>query len=146
MLYPTEEKKVFVYGSLREGFFNYDKYLKNKVSPASLGEVKGKLFHLPHKGYPALLDGEDTVIGEIMELKDFHETIIPLDEMEGYLSFEDTSNNEYTRITMEVKNINTNTVETCYVYKYVESNDNKFNHHAVHIPHGDWKQYMSNLE
>ncbi|MEG1087813.1 MAG: gamma-glutamylcyclotransferase family protein, partial [Cetobacterium sp.] len=72
MMKPTEEKKIFVYGSLREGFFNYDKYLVNKVSPASLGKVNGKLFHLSHKGYPALLDGEEEVIGELMELKDFY--------------------------------------------------------------------------
>lgn len=105
MTYPTEEKKVFVYGSLREGFFNYDKYLKNKVSPASLGEVRGKLFHLPHKGYPALLDGEDTVIGEIMALKDFYEDIVSLDQMEGFRSFEDISINEYIRTTINVKNL-----------------------------------------
>jgi len=145
MIHPTEEKKVFVYGSLREGFFNYDKYLKNKVSHASLGEVKGKLFHLSHKGYPALLEGEDTIIGEIMEIKDFYENIVPLDEMEGYLSFEDASNNEYIRTTMDVKNLHTNTMESCYVYKYVEFNDKDFNHHAVRIPHGDWKKYMNSL-
>lgn len=145
MMHPTEEKKVFVYGSLREGFFNYDKYLKNKVSSASLGEVKGKLFHLSHKGYPALLEGKDTVIGEIMEIKDFYENIVPLDEMEGYLSFEDVSNNEYIRIIMDVKNLHTNTMESCYVYKYVEFNDKDFNQHAIHVPHGDWKKYMNNL-
>ena len=145
MIHPTEEKKVFVYGSLREGFFNYDKYLKNKVSPASLGEVKGKLFHLSHKGYPALLEGEDTIIGEIMEIKDFYENIVSLDEMEGYLSFEDASNNEYIRTIMDVKNLHTNTMESCYVYKYVEFNDKDFNHHAVHISHGDWKKYMNSL-
>ncbi|WP_346928727.1 gamma-glutamylcyclotransferase family protein [Clostridium sp.] len=145
MIHPTEEKKVFVYGSLREGFFNYDKYLKNKVSPASLGEVKGTLFHLSHKGYPALLEGEDTVIGEIMEVKDFYENIVSLDEMEGYLSFEDASNNEYIRTIMDVKNLHTNTMESCYVYKYVEVNDEDFNQHGIHIPHGDWKKYMNSL-
>lgn len=145
MIHPTEEKKVFVYGSLREGFFNYDKYLKNKVSHASLGEVKGKLFHLSHKGYPALLEGEDTIIGEIMEIKDFYENIVSLDEMEGYISFEDASNNEYIRTIMDVKNLHTNTMESCYVYKYVEFNDKNFNQHAVHIPDGDWKKYMNNL-
>ena len=145
MIHPTEEKKVFVYGSLREGFFNYDKYLKNKVSSASLGEVKGKLFHLSHKGYPALLEGEDTIIGEIMVIKDFYANIVSLDEMEGYLSFEDASNNEYIRTIMDVKNLHTNTMESCYVYKYVEFNDKDFNQHAVHISHGDWKKYMNSL-
>jgi len=145
MIYPTEEKKVFVYGSLRENFFNYDKYLKNKVLPASLGEVKGKLFHLSHKGYPALLDGEDTIIGEIMELKDFYEDIVSLDQMEGFLPFEDISSNEYIRTTIHVKNLETKAIENCYVYKYVDGNDKSFNSHAIYIPHGDWKKYMNSL-
>ncbi|WP_150843999.1 MULTISPECIES: gamma-glutamylcyclotransferase [unclassified Clostridium] len=145
MTYPTEEKKVFVYGSLREGFFNYDKYLKNKVPPASLGEIKGKLFHLSHKGYPALLDGDDTVIGEIMALKDFYEDIVSLDQMEGFRSFEDISINEYIRTTINVKNLETKAIENCYVYKYVDGNDKNFNSHAIYIHHGDWKKYMNIL-
>ncbi|MEO2683312.1 gamma-glutamylcyclotransferase, partial [Clostridium butyricum] len=30
---------VFVYGSLREGFFNYDKYLKGKVISIKPGKI-----------------------------------------------------------------------------------------------------------
>ena len=51
MLHPTEQKKIFVYGSLRTGFYNYNKYLKGKIEDAVLGKVKGKLYHMPHKGY-----------------------------------------------------------------------------------------------
>ena len=145
MLKPTEEKKIFVYGSLREGFFNFDKYLKGKVSSNTLAVVKGKLYHLSHKGYPALLHGEDEVIGEIMEMKDFYRDIVPMDEMEGYLSSEDTSLNEYTRTVMKVKNLETNQYEECYVYKYEQYNHTDFSNHAVYIPHGDWKKYMLSL-
>ena len=38
---------LFVYGSLRENFFNYDKYLKGKVEkifPAKLEDMK--LYHM----------------------------------------------------------------------------------------------------
>ncbi|MEG1257006.1 gamma-glutamylcyclotransferase family protein [Clostridium sp.] len=145
MMKPTEEKKIFVYGSLREGFFNYDKYLVNKVSPASLGKVNGKLFHLSHKGYPALLDGEEEVIGELMELKDFYKDILPVDQMEGYVSFENNSLNEYARTVMNVQNLATNEYESCYVYKYCQHSNEDFHKHAVHINHGDWKKYMSSI-
>lgn len=149
MIKPTEEKKIFVYGSLREGFFNYDKYLNGKVSKPTLAMVKGKLYHLSHKGYPALLDGDDEVIGEIMEMKDFYKDIVPMDEMEGYFSPEDTSLNEYTRTVMTVKNLETNEYEECYVYKYEQHTHADFNDHAVYLPKGDWKKYMlddSNLK
>lgn len=142
MLKPTEEKKIFVYGSLREGFYNYEKYLSGKVNTPCLGKIPGKLYHLSHKGYPALLDGNDEVVGEIMEMKDFYKDIIPMDEMEGYISFEDTSLNEYTRTSMLVKNLETNEDEVCYVYKYEQYTDEDFKVHAEYIPHGDWKAYM----
>ncbi len=146
MIKPTEEKKIFVYGSLREGFFNYDKYLSGRVSTPTLGVVKGKLYHLSDKGYPALLDGEDEVIGEIMEMKDFYKDIVPMDEMEGYLSAEDTSLNEYTRTVMTVKNLKTNLEESVYVYKYEHYTQEDFATHAVYLPHGDWKKHMLTIE
>lgn len=145
MVKPTEEKKIFVYGSLREGFFNYDKYLKGKVSNITPAIVKGKLYHLSHKGYPALLEGEDSIWGEIMTLNDFYRDIVPMDEMEGYISSEDTSLNEYTRTIMKVKNLSTNDYEECYVYKYEQYNHEDFNSHGVYISHGDWKKFMLSI-
>ena len=41
MLEPKVKRKIFVYGSLRTGFFNYEKYLKGKVIKSELGRVKG---------------------------------------------------------------------------------------------------------
>lgn len=144
MLKPTEEKKIFVYGSLRKDFFNYNKYLSGRVSNPTLAKVKGKLYHMPHKGYPALLDGDDDVIGEIMEMKDFYKDIVPMDEMEGYVSAEDTSLNEYTRTVMTVKNLETNLEESVYVYKYEQYASEDFKLNSVYLPKGDWKEYMIN--
>ncbi len=143
MISPKDERKVFVYGSLRNGFFNYDKYLTNKVEESYLGKVKGKLYHMPHKGYPALLDGEDDVTGEIMSLKDFHKDIIPIDEMEGYFG-QNSSKNEYNRVIMDVENLETNSIEQCYVYKYALNDKAEFTQHSIYISHGDWKQHMNN--
>ena len=39
MLEPREQKKIFVYGSLRTGFFNYNKYLMGKVNDSKVGKV-----------------------------------------------------------------------------------------------------------
>ena len=142
MIKPTEEKKIFVYGSLREGFFNYDKYLLGKVNACDQGMVKGKLYHLSHKGYPALVDGDDNIMGEIMDMKNFPLNIISLDNMEGYVSNEDSSQNEYTRTVIEVYNLNTDKFENCYVYKYEENNDIDFTLNSDYISHGDWKKYM----
>ena len=45
---------MFAYGSLREGFFNYDKYLKGNVISNRRAKIKDVvLYHMPYKGYPA---------------------------------------------------------------------------------------------
>ena len=80
---------LFVYGSLREGFFNYDKYLAGKVvekKDASLENMR--LYHMPYKGYPAITPGNDKVLGEIMVIneEEYDETVKAMDEMEGFIS------------------------------------------------------------
>ena len=96
MLEPREQKKIFVYGSLRTGFFNYNKYLMGKVNDSKVGKVNGQLYHMPHKGYPALIEGNDEVFGEVMTLKDFEAVMIPMDKMENYYGV-NNSKNEYNR-------------------------------------------------
>ena len=57
----------FVYGSLREGFYNYNKFLAGKIFKKKQGKLHNvKLYHMPYKGYPAIVPGEDYVLGEIM--------------------------------------------------------------------------------
>lgn len=140
MLEPREQKKIFVYGSLRTGFYNYDKYLKGKVSDTKLGNVKGKLYHMPNKGYPALLEGEDIVIGEVMTIKDFEEVMIPMDKMENYYGPNDIRN-EYNRIIMDVKLENGET-ESCYVYYYAMNDEEVFNENSIYVSNGDWANFM----
>lgn len=140
MLEPIQPKKIFVYGSLRTGFYNYDKYLKGKVNDAKLGKVKGKLYHMPHKGYPALLEGEDIVIGEVMTIKNFEEVMIPMDEMENYYGVND-SRNEYNRIVMDVE-LEDGKTESCYVYYYAMNDEEVFNNNSIYINNGDWASYM----
>lgn len=140
MLEPREQKKIFVYGSLRTGFYNYDKYLKGKVNDAKLGKVKGKLYHMPHKGYPALLEGEDIVIGEVMTIENFEEVMIPMDEMENYYGVND-SRNEYNRIVMDVE-LEDGKTESCYVYYYAMNDEEVFNNNSIYINNGDWASYM----
>ena len=141
MLEPREQKKIFVYGSLRTGFYNYDKYLKGKVEDTKLGKVKGKLYHMPHKGYPALLEGEDVVIGEVMTVKNFEEVMIPMDKMENYYGVNDTRN-EYNRIVMDVE-LEDGSKESCYVYYYAMNDESIFNENSVYVANGDWADFMS---
>ena len=139
-----ERINLFVYGSLREGFFNYKKYLDGKVIEKKDAKLDNmKLYHLPYKGYPALTFGKDTVYGEIMVLSEEHyeDTVRAVDKMEGFIS-ENNPENEYDKVILEVKNLHTNEKEKCFVYFYNKDRDQLFDNSAIYLPHGDWKEHM----
>ena len=119
---------LFVYGSLREGFFNYDKYLAGKEVEKKDAILENmRLYHMPYKGYPAITPGNDKVLGEIMVIneEEYDETVKDMDEMEGFIS-ENNPENEYHKIVLEVKNLQTNEKEKCFVYFYNKDKDKVF--------------------
>lgn len=138
----SNKHRIFVYGSLREGFFNFDKYLKGNVIKSEPARVKGIIYHLPYKGYPALLNADGFVQGEVMELKEYDKTMRALDEMEGFIG-EGNVNNEYHKKLVEVE-LSNSAKELCYVYFYNIDNDKKFTTDSILIEHGDWKTFMLN--
>lgn len=137
MIAPKQKLKIFVYGSLRTGFFNYDKYLKGHVLKTERAKVSGTLFHMPNKGYPALLNGIDEVYGEVMTIDNYEDVIESMDKMEGYLGV-NNKENEYNRLILDVKLIDENKVEKCYVYMYNLEYSKEFIENREYINHGDW--------
>ena len=135
---------LFVYGSLREGFFNYNKYLDGKVIEKKDAKLENmKLYHLPYKGYPALTYGKDTVYGEIMVLDPAHyeDTLKAMDQLEGFIA-KDNPDNEYHRVILEVEDTHTKEKEKCFVYFYNQAHDPLFDNSAIYLPHGNWKEHM----
>lgn len=139
MIQPTQKLKVFVYGSLRIGFFNYDKYLKGHVIKSELATIKGTLFHMINKGYPALLKGDDIVYGEVMTIDNYETVIEAMDKMEGYIGI-DNKENEYNRIALDVVLENEKKAEKCYVYMYNLEKSEDFLQNKQYIKSGDWTE------
>ena len=48
------KQKIFVYGTLRKGMYNYDLYLKDEDSFRQYGYIKGSLMTIRGKAYPAI--------------------------------------------------------------------------------------------
>ncbi|MGL4773641.1 MAG: gamma-glutamylcyclotransferase family protein [Clostridium sp.] len=134
--------KLFVYGSLRTGFFNYDKYLKGHVISCEEASAKGILYHMPYKGYPAIQQGEGTIYGELITVDNPEEVIKAIDEMEGFIS-PGNPENEYDKIEVEVTILESNEKVMMPLYFYNKAIDEKFEHKAVLISDGDWKAYMN---
>lgn len=134
--------KVFVYGSLRYGMYNYEKLLKNKVKKRQLGTIKGELYHLANKGYPAIQDGEDNIIGEVYEFYDFDKVIKELDELEDYYP-NNIMDSYYFREVTDVK-LENDEVILAYVYKRNSNSEFNINDDLIRIYDGDWKSYILN--
>lgn len=135
-----DTKKLFVYGSLMDGFFNYKKSLEGKVTFRAAGKVQGLLYHQDNKGYPAIVPGEGWVKGELLEVDDYEKIITICDEIERYTG-PGHPDNEYERrvSTVELEN-----GETCFaqVYWYARNDLESDENPATPIPSGDWRDHM----
>ena len=133
-------KKIFVYGSLLENFYNYNKYLVGKVEKKNYGKVLGKLYHLKNKGYPAMIKGNDFIYGEIFELYDWEMTVARLDELEGYYG-EKNPDNDYNKTLIEVEVLPEKSKELAYVYMY-NCKDELELEKEIYLPEGNWRNFM----
>ena len=138
---------VFVYGSLRAGEFNYKRYLDGKVLIAEpkRARIKGNLYDMPYKGYPALLVEEfstEWVYGEIFELLEYEATLSQLDELEGYHGVNHPAN-EYERsaVIVEVWQEQSQgfVAQEVFVYFYRVENDALFTKQSEAMKDGIWR-------
>lgn len=135
-------KRIFVYGSLMENFFNYDKYLKGNVLARENGYVVGTLYHLVNKGYPGFVKiGNDRVYGEILTIKSDQKLVEALDQLEGY-SGAYHGENAYNRFQVAVHPLENNKV--LYLDAYVYNIHAPCNHtdERLYLENGSWRQYM----
>ncbi|NLU26868.1 MAG: gamma-glutamylcyclotransferase [Hungateiclostridium thermocellum] len=132
----TYINKVFVYGTLMKGFWNHKRYLEGKISRVTPAKTHGLLYHLP-EGYPALLEGDGIVFGEIMEPVDKN-LLKSLDRLEGYS--ERRRNNLYVRAKKKVFTENGEEL-VCWIYIYTDEKYAKEN--GVQVTDGDWRKWQS---
>lgn len=135
--------KLFVYGSLRTGSYNHDKHLIGKVKASEMGFIKGTLYHIENKGYPAIVDGEYNVYGELMEFYDHKSVINELDGLESY-NHDNLEESEYIRKEVEVT-LENGKVELGYVYMYNLNSSKNRNDILLKIDGNDWISYRNNL-
>ncbi|MBO3464244.1 gamma-glutamylcyclotransferase [Aetokthonos hydrillicola Thurmond2011] len=92
--------RVFVYGTLKPGEVNYQKYCAGKVVDATPAIALGELFALP-MGYQAMTLGNSPVHGYLLTFYD-EEIFTQLDDLEDYQPERPESKNLYNRRQIEV--------------------------------------------
>lgn len=108
-------KKMFVYGTLRVGMYNYEKYYKEHDSFRGNAYVKGLLYTLKGKVYPALTEGTQMILGEIHEVPDAVQDEVDL--MEGFFG-EGVLENEYDKTVSDIYDAEGNVIDRLPVYFY----------------------------
>lgn len=96
--------KVFVYGTLKPGESNYQRYCSGKVVDICPAIALGELYALGVLGYPAMTTGDRPVRGFLLSFRD-PGVLHDLDQLEGYDPHRSSSHNEYDRRQIDVFNI-----------------------------------------
>lgn len=106
---------LFVYGTLKPGEANYQRYCASKVLEAKRAIAFGKLFALP-LGYPAMTLGENPVQGFLLSFPDDSAILRHLDWLEDYDPHRPAEQNEYNRQRIEAYNSGLESLGTAWVY------------------------------
>jgi gamma-glutamylcyclotransferase (GGCT)/AIG2-like uncharacterized protein YtfP len=91
--------RVFVYGTLKPGERNFERYCADFAVVSEPALARGYLFDLP-MGYPAMTAGAGWVHGFVLSFED-PAALAVLDELEGYLPDRPEAENEYYRAAVE---------------------------------------------
>ena len=103
----------------------------------------GKLFHQADKGYPAMIDGDDFVYGELLKLDDWDDVIKIVDRTENYFG-KGNPENEYNRILVNVETLDDKKNYKAFAYKYNLKDSKEFFEKNIYIKSGSWREFMEN--
>jgi gamma-glutamylcyclotransferase (GGCT)/AIG2-like uncharacterized protein YtfP len=87
---------VFVYGTLKPGESNFDRYCADKVVSSHRAYIHGDLYHFSSLGYPGAIYGSRQVHGFVLTFADAR-ILIDLDKLEAYHPQRQPAENDYTR-------------------------------------------------
>lgn len=126
---------VFVYGSLKQGQYNYPVACRagqHTVTPASLG---GHQLH-DLGPFPAVVTGQGTVYGQVLDYgHDISRALFQLDGLEGFRGF-GNPHNHYDRAEVTAT-LEDGTTVPCWVYLYARNLERAG---VRHLPAGHWPQ------
>lgn len=128
---------VFVYGTLKPGFHNYQRYCAGHTVQEQLALVNGTLYGLP-VGYPGLTIGTNWIKGYLLSFPvELTEPILTdLDQLEGYSSAQPAHLNHYERRWTDVFTLDYQRLGQAWCY-YME-NETVQHMGGILLPEGEW--------
>jgi gamma-glutamylcyclotransferase (GGCT)/AIG2-like uncharacterized protein YtfP len=126
--------RVFVYGTLKPGEVNYQRYCDGKVVKATKAFTYGQLFALP-EGYPAMTPGPHPVYGYLLEFSCV-DVLTDLDELEDYDPTRASSENLYCRQEVEIYDLQGRSLGRAWAYFMTPALVDKSG--GILVPNGWW--------
>lgn len=132
---------LFVYGSLREGGAHHAWLLRTQPQGHCLAKTRGRLFHLPMEGYPALVPDPEGpwVQGEFYGYEDEAELEAALADLD---SLEGVEEELFERRILTVFLEGGQTYQA-WIYVFPEDRLPRLEREAMELPQGDWSDYLS---
>jgi gamma-glutamylcyclotransferase (GGCT)/AIG2-like uncharacterized protein YtfP len=135
-IFMDVEIRIFVYGTLKPGAANFDRYCGSNVVKIQPGYVAGYLYDLPLLGYPGMTHGGDRVYGFILSFND-GTILTALDELEDYHPHRQPTENEYTRELVTTYTLDGNVYLSAWVYLMTLDRIEQLG--GVFLPDGWWE-------
>jgi gamma-glutamylcyclotransferase (GGCT)/AIG2-like uncharacterized protein YtfP len=132
----TRVPKLFVYGTLKPGECNWDKYCEGRVTEVIKAQTFGKLYDFPELGYPAMSEGDDVVRGYLLSFVD-DSWQGPIDELEEYDPTLSLEENIYQRSKIEVYTDDGQPLGSSWGYSMLPSRIASLG--GIEVKSGEWK-------
>lgn len=133
--------RVFVYGTLKPGECNYDRYCAASVVVVQEAFAYGRLFDLPF-GYPAMTPGDAPVYGFVLSFAE-PDALAQLDELEDYDPHRPADQNEYIRVEIATFDLDRQPIGPAWVYLMSLEQAKRCN--GIPLPKGYWASDSSHL-
>ena len=127
--------KFFVYGTLKPGESNYQRYCGGKVVEEKVAIAYGNLFHLPVFGYPAMTLGDTPVQGYLLTFADA-DVLQDIDKLQDYYPHRLPAENLYNRQQIEVFDRDGSGFGLAWIYLMTAQQVEKLG--GVLLPLGSW--------
>ena len=127
--------RVFVYGTLKPGEINYNRYCAGKVVEERNAIAFGKLFSLPI-GYPAMTVGDEAVRGCLLAFTNAA-ILSALDSLEDYDPNRPVAQNLYNRQQIETFDSTSQPLGLAWVYLMTCERVQQLG--GTWLPDGNWR-------
>jgi gamma-glutamylcyclotransferase (GGCT)/AIG2-like uncharacterized protein YtfP len=135
-----ETDGIFVYGTLRQGGKHHTWLQRTHPIGACPARTKGRLFHLPMEGYPALIPTEQSgwVQGEFVGYEDEAELESALEDLD---TLEGVDEGLFERRILPVS-LEGGQEYMAWIYIFPEDRLPRLEREATELTTGDWSAYL----